>query len=255
MLFDSHAHVNDKRYEDDQHEMIMRAFESGVELIMLPGASLESSLSGVELSKKYDFIYSAVGIHPHDTKNMDDMTLEMIKGLAKNSKVKAIGEIGLDYYYDFSPRDVQKKWFEEQLLLAKELNLPVIIHDRDAHQDVMDILTKVDAFETGVVMHCYSGSKELALEYVKKGAYISFAGPVTFKNARKAKEAAAVVPLDRLLIETDSPYLTPDPFRGKRNEPEYVKFVAMAIAGIRGISFDEVANITYDNAKRIFKIE
>ncbi|MCD4669164.1 MAG: TatD family hydrolase, partial [Actinomycetia bacterium] len=122
-------------------------------------------------------------------------------------------------------------------------------------QDVMDILTKVDAFETGVVMHCYSGSKELALEYVKKGAYISFAGPVTFKNARKAKEAAAVVPLDRLLIETDSPYLTPDPFRGKRNEPEYVKFVAMAIAGIRGISFDEVANITYDNAKRIFKIE
>ena len=197
MLFDSHAHVNDKRYEDDQHEMIMRAFESGVELIMLPGASLESSLSGVELSKKYDFIYSAVGIHPHDTKNMDDMTLEMIKGLAKNSKVKAIGEIGLDYYYDFSPRDVQKKWFEEQLLLAKELNLPVIIHDRDAHQDVMNILTKVDAFETGVVMHCYSGSKELALEYVKKGAYITFAGPVTFKNARKAKEAASVVPLDR----------------------------------------------------------
>ncbi|MCK5763166.1 MAG: TatD family hydrolase, partial [Clostridiales bacterium] len=196
MLFDSHAHVNDKRYEDDQHEMIMRAFESGVELIMLPGASLESSLSGVELSKKYDFIYSAVGIHPHDTKNMDDMTLEMIKGLAKNSKVKAIGEIGLDYYYDFSPRDVQKKWFEEQLLLAKELNLPVIIHDRDAHQDVMNILTKVDAFETGVVMHCYSGSKELALEYVKKGAYITFAGPVTFKNARKAKEAASVVPLD-----------------------------------------------------------
>lgn len=255
MLFDSHAHVNDKRYEDDQHEMIMRAFESGVELIMLPGASLESSLSGVELSKKYDFIYSAVGIHPHDTKNMDEMILEMIKGLAKNLKVKAIGEIGLDYYYDFSPRDVQKKWFEEQLLLAKKLKLPVIIHDRDAHQDVMDILTKVDAFETGVVMHCYSGSKELALEYVKKGAYISFAGPVTFKNARKAKEAAAVVPLDRLLIETDSPYLTPDPFRGKRNEPEYVKFVAMAIAGIRGISFDEVANITYDNAKRIFRIE
>ncbi len=255
MLFDSHAHVNDKRYEDDRHEMIMRAFESGVELIMLPGASLESSLSGVELSKKYDFIYSAVGIHPHDTKNMDDMTLDMIKGLAKNLKVKAIGEIGLDYYYDFSPRDIQKKWFEEQLLLAKELRLPVIIHDRDAHQDVMDILTKVDAFETGVVMHCYSGSKELALEYVKKGAYISFAGPVTFKNARKAKEAAAVVPLDRLLIETDSPYLTPDPFRGKRNEPEYVRFVAMTIAGIRGISFDEVAKITYDNAKRIFKIE
>ncbi|MEA3422903.1 MAG: TatD family hydrolase [Bacillota bacterium] len=255
MLFDSHAHVNDERYKDDRHEMIMRAYESGVELIMLPGASLESSLSGVELSKEYDFIYSAVGIHPHDTKNMDEMTLKMIRGLAKNSKVKAIGEIGLDYYYDFSPRDIQKKWFEEQLLLAKELKLPVIIHDRDAHQDVMDILTKVDVFETGVVMHCYSGSKELALEYVKKGAYISFAGPITFKNARKAKEAAAVVPLDRLLIETDSPYLTPDPFRGKRNEPEHVRFVAMAIAGIRGISFDEVANITCDNAKKIFKIE
>ncbi|MCD6435748.1 MAG: TatD family hydrolase [Clostridiales bacterium] len=255
MLFDSHAHVNDEKYKDDQHEMIMRAYESGVKLIMLPSTSIETSLSAIEVSNKYDFIYSAVGIHPHDTKNMNEITLEKIKKLLENPKVKALGEIGLDYYYDFSPRDIQKKWFEEQLNLAKEFNLPVIIHDRDAHKDVMDILTKVDAFKTGVVMHCFSGSKELALEYVKKGAYISFAGPVTFKNARKAKEAAAIVPLDRVLIETDSPYLSPEPFRGKRNEPEKVRFVAMTIAGIREITFAEVAEITYNNAKRIFKIE
>ncbi|MBN2259046.1 MAG: TatD family hydrolase [Clostridiales bacterium] len=255
MLFDSHAHVNDARFDEDRHEMIMRAYENGVEMIMLPAISLESSLNGVEMTKQYEFIFAAVGVHPHEVKNMDEMTLEMIKGLAKNNKVKAVGEIGLDYFYDFSPREVQKEWFLKQLLLAKELQLPVIIHDRDAHQDVMDILCEANSFETGVIMHCYSGSKELALEYVKKGAYISLAGPVTFKNAKKAKEVAAAVPLDRLLIETDSPYLTPMPFRGKRNEPEYVKFVAMEIAGIRGIPFAEVAKATTENAKKIFGID
>lgn len=255
MLFDSHTHLNDKKFRDDQDDVIMDSYNNDIKLIMLPGASLESSISAIEIASSYDFIYAAVGIHPHDAKNMTEANLEEIKTLSKDINVKAIGEIGLDYYYNFSPIDLQKKWFEKQLILAKDLNLPVIIHDRDAHKDVIDILTKFDSFKTGVVMHCYSGSKELAMEYVKKGAYISFAGPITFKNARKSKEAASIVPLDRLLIETDSPYLSPEPFRGNRNEPKYVKFVAMTLAALKGVSFEEISTVTYNNAKKIFKIE
>ncbi len=255
MLFDSHTHVNDEKFDADQEEIILSAYNSGVNLMMLPGADLESSMSAVEIAKKYDMVYAAVGVHPHDATSMDDLTLDMIKALSKNTKVKAIGEIGLDYHYDFSPREVQKKWFRAQLMLAKQLKLPVIIHDREAHQDVFDILDEVDAYETGVIMHCFSGSAELAQEYLKRGAYISIAGPVTFKNARKSQEVARIVPMDRLLIETDAPYLTPTPFRGKRNEPKHVRLVAEKIAEIRGFDFEYVANKTYENAKRIFKID
>lgn len=255
MLFDSHTHINDEKFDVDQDEIILSAYKSGVNLMMLPGADLESSMSAVEIAKKYDMVYAAVGVHPHDASSMDDLTLDMIKSLSRNSKVKAIGEIGLDYHYDFSPREVQKKWFRAQLMLAKELKLPVIIHDREAHQDVFDILDEIDAYETGVIMHCFSGSAELALEYLKRGAYISIAGPVTFKNARKSQEVARIVPMDRLLIETDAPYLTPTPFRGKRNEPKHVRLVAEKIAEIRGFDFEYVANKTYENAKRVFKID
>lgn len=255
MLFDSHTHINDKRFDLDQEKVINDAYESGVTLMMLPGSNLESSASAVEISKKYECVYAAVGVHPHDSVEMDDLTLDMIRILAKNVKVKAIGEIGLDYYYDFSPRDIQKKWFREQLLLAKELKLPVIIHDRDAHQDVFDILKEVNAYETGVIMHCFSGSEELAKEYLKLGAYISLAGPITFKNARKVNDVAKIVPMDRLLIETDSPYLTPTPFRGKRNEPKYVRYVAEKIAEIREFDFEYVAKKTYENAKNAFNID
>ncbi len=254
MLFDSHAHINDPRFDGDRHEMIQRALEGGVKWILVPGASLESSVSGVALTKAYEFVYAAVGVHPHEAKTMDDMTLEMIRGLAKSPKVRAIGEIGLDFYYDFSPREIQRIWFKRQIQLARSLDLPVIIHDRDAHQEVFDMLVAHGAFDHGVIMHCFSGSRELALDYVKKGAYISLAGPVTFKNARKAREVALAVPLDRLLIETDSPYLTPEPFRGRRNEPDYVRFVAMAIAGIKGISFDELGEATVTNTKRALGI-
>jgi TatD DNase family protein len=254
MLFDSHAHINDTRFDGDRHEMIQRALEGGVKWILVPGASLESSVSGVALTKAYDFVYAAVGVHPHEAKTMDDMTLEMIRVLAKNPKVRAIGEIGLDFYYDFSPREIQRIWFKRQIQLARSLDLPVIIHDRDAHQEVFDLLVAQGAFDHGVIMHCFSGSRDLALDYVKKGAYISLAGPVTFKNARKAREVALAVPLDRLLIETDSPYLTPEPFRGRRNEPDYVRFVAMAIAGIKGISFDELGEATVTNTKRALGI-
>ena len=255
MLFDSHTHINDEKFDSDQEEIILAAYNSGVNLMMLPGADLKSSMSAVEIAKRYEMVYAAVGVHPHDAEAMDNLTLDMIKALSKNSKVKAIGEIGLDYHYDFSPREVQKKWFRAQLMLAKQLKLPVIIHDREAHQYVFDMLDEVDAYQTGVIMHCFSGSVELAQEYLKRGAYISIAGPVTFKNARKSQEVAMIVPMDRLLIETDAPYLTPTPFRGKRNEPKHVRLVAQKIAEIRGFDFDYVANKTYENAKRIFQID
>ncbi|OPL07501.1 MAG: hydrolase TatD [delta proteobacterium ML8_F1] len=254
MLFDSHAHINDERYKDDRHEMIMRAYEGGVRWILVPGASLESSVSGVALTREYEFVYASVGVHPHEAGTMDDMTLEMIKDLARDPKVRAIGEIGLDFHYDFSPREIQRIWFKRQIQLARSLDLPVIIHDREAHREVFDMLVAHKAFDHGVIMHCFSASKELALEYVNKGAYISLAGPVTFKNAKKAKEVALAVPLDRLLIETDSPYLTPEPFRGRRNEPDYVRFVAMTIAGIKGMTFDELGEATAENARKAFGI-
>ncbi|MCH4891073.1 TatD family deoxyribonuclease [Acidaminobacter sp. JC074] len=255
MLFDSHAHLDSHKFDGDREAVIKRIMESEVSLVLNPGADYESSINAVELSDKYDFIYAAVGVHPHEAKTLDDMMLGLIKAMARKKKVKAIGEIGLDYHYDFSPRDVQKYWFRKQLQLAKELKLPVIIHDREANQDVMDILKEENQFETGVLMHCYSGSAELARQYIKLGAYLSIAGPVTFKNARKLVEVVESVPLDRLMIETDSPYLTPHPYRGKRNESTYVKYVCEKIAEIKGISYEEVAQKTMENAKKYFNID
>lgn len=254
MLFDSHAHIDSSKFDDDREMVINRAASNGVELIMNPGADLESSINAVKLSEEYDFIYAAVGVHPHDADTMDENMLEVIKSLALKDKVKAIGEIGLDYFYDNSPRDIQKHWFKRQLELAKELKLPVIIHDRDANQDVFDILREVNSFETGVLLHCYSGSAELARQYVKLGAYISIAGPVTYKNARKTVEVVESIPLDRILIETDSPYLTPMPHRGKRNEPMYVRFVCEKIAQIKNLPYEEVEKATNENARRYFDI-
>ncbi len=255
MLFDSHAHLDSSKFDGDRDVIIKRAKESGVSYIMNPGADYESSINAVKLAEKYDFIYAAVGIHPHDAKSMDDMMLSLIKAMARKPKVKAIGEIGLDYHYDFSPRDVQQHWFRKQLQLAKELKMPVIIHDRDANQDVLDILKEENSFETGVLMHCYSGSAELARQYIKLGAYLSIAGPVTFKNARKTVEVVEAIDLDRLLIETDAPYLTPHPYRGKRNESTYVKYVCEKIAEIKGLTYEEVALQTAANAKKYFNID
>lgn len=254
-MFDSHAHLDSERFEGERDEIIVRAKEVGLTLIMNPGASYESSVKAVELSEKYDMVYAAVGVHPHDADTMDDMMLSLLKALAKKKKVKAIGEIGLDYHYDYSPRDVQKKVFIDQIRLAKSLKLPIIIHDREANDDVLRILKEEDAFETGVVMHCYSGSAELARQYVKLGAYISIAGPLTFKNNRKTIEVVETVPMDRLFIETDSPFLTPVPYRGKRNEPAHVQYVADKIAEIKGLTYKEVVEATKANACRFFGIE
>lgn len=255
MLIDSHAHLDDKRFDRDRDNIIKDLKNNGIELVVNIGADLKSSIASVSLAEKYPNIYATVGVHPHSAKDMDDSTIEILKSLAKRDKVVAIGEIGLDFYYDNSPRDVQRKWFKEQLKLAKELNLPVVIHSREAQQETFDTLKEAQDGSLRGVLHCYSGSKEMAMEYIKLGFYISIAGPVTFRNARVLREVAEAVPLDKLLVETDCPYLTPEPHRGKRNEPIYVKYVAGTIADIKGISYEELAKATNRNTKELFGIE
>lgn len=255
MIFDSHAHLDDERFDGERDRIIARAKESGIELILNPGADLNTSLRAVNLAEKYEMIYAAVGVHPHDVKDMDEDTIQVLRALSNKEKVVAIGEIGLDFYYDHSPRELQRKWFRRQIELAKEVNLPMIIHDRDAHEETFKILKEYDAGTLGCVMHCYASSVEMAREYIKMGVYISLAGPVTFNNARKTYEVAKEIPLEWLLVETDSPYLTPVPYRGKRNEPAYVKLVAEKIAEAKGITLEEVARQTTLNAKKLFKID
>jgi TatD DNase family protein len=254
MLIDSHAHLDDERFDKDRDSIIKSLKESGIELVINPGADVSSSIKAVALSEKYDNIYAAVGVHPHDVKDMDENTIELLRSFSKREKVVAIGEIGLDYYYDNSPRDIQRKMFKEQLELAKEVGLPVIIHSRDAAGDTFDILKEAQDGTLRGVLHCYSGSVEMAMDYVDMGFYISLGGPVTFKKSRVPKEVAKAVPIERLLIETDSPYLTPEPYRGKRNEPIYVRYVAGVIAELRGMTFEELASKTAENAKRLFRI-
>lgn len=256
MLIDTHAHLNDEKFMEDQEEVIKRARESSLEYIMNIGYDKDTILSTIELINKYDFIYGAIGFHPNNAHEMTDEDLAWIEELvAKHDKIRAIGEIGLDYYWDFAPIDVQKEVFRKQIRLAKKLNLPIIIHDRDAHKDICDILKEEGAKDIGGIMHSFSGSLEMAQECMEMNFYISFSGPVTFKNAKKPKGIAQEIPLERILIETDSPYLTPEPFRGKRNEPAYVRYVANTIAELRGISIEQLENTTTDNAKQIFNLK
>lgn len=254
MLIDSHVHLDDKRFEVDRHNLIESLRSNNIEMVINIGADLKTSVASVDLANKYPNVYAAVGVHPHSAKEVNTMVMEQLKDLASNNKVVAIGEIGLDFYYDNSPRDLQRKWFIEQLKLAKELDLPVIIHTRDAAQETFDILRNNQNGNVRGVLHCYSGSKEMALEYVKMGFHISLGGSVTFKNARVVREVAEVVPLDKLLIETDCPYLTPEPYRGKRNEPLYVKYVAEKLAEIKKISYEEFVKATNRNTKELFRI-
>ncbi|MBP2636746.1 MAG: ycfH [Firmicutes bacterium] len=253
MLFDSHAHLDDNRFDNDRAEVIERAKEAGIVGIVNAGATMESSARSIALAEEYDFIYAAVGIHPHDAKEASKCDYDQLAAWAVNPKVVAIGEIGLDYYYDLSPREVQQQVFIRQLDVARQCNKPFIIHDRDAHGDIMDILKKEAKGLTGV-LHCYSGSWEMAKEVLKMGFYISFAGPVTYAKDGKLKEVATNVPLDRLLVETDCPYLTPKPYRGRRNEPAYVKFTAEEVAGVRGMDFAALAEAATANTKHLFGI-
>jgi TatD DNase family protein len=252
-LFDSHAHLYDKRFDGEILEVLKRAKEAGVTGIINVGADMEASLEVVSMADKHDMLYASVGIHPHDAK---DAALEDYDKLAlwcAKPKVVAVGETGLDYYYNHSPREIQKTVFIRHLDLARQIKMPVIIHDRDAHADVLEIIKKEGKGLTGV-FHCFSGSLEMSREVVKLEFYVSFAGPVTFPNAVKLKEVAKSVPLERLLIETDCPYLAPQSYRGKRNEPAYVKTVADEIARLKGISFEEVAEASFLNTRELFGI-
>ncbi|MCL6635217.1 MAG: TatD family hydrolase [Peptococcaceae bacterium] len=254
ILFDTHAHLDDEDFGADRDQVIERARAAGVVHVVNVGYDLESSLNSVRLAEKYDLIYASVGIHPHGAAEAGPGYLEELERLAAHPRVVALGEMGLDYYRDLSPRPVQRRVFQEQLALARKLNLPVIIHDRDAHGDLLEILRKEGPGPAGGVMHCYSGSWEMARECLAMGFYISIAGPVTFPHAPKLKEVAARVPPDRLLLETDAPYLTPVPHRGRRNEPAYVFFTAEEIARLRGMKTEDLAGMCAENGRRLFRI-
>ena len=280
MFFDSHAHLNNEMSDEARAAMVKAIEDSELDYVMDIGFDLPSSKLAVDHAAKYPWCYAAVGCHPHDTDSMDDMQLALIKGLAKKKKVMAIGEIGLDFHYDHSPRDVQREWFRRQIRLANELKMPIAIHSREADQEVLDILKEEGAFSderkswfperpdtTGyvskqpgtckdarVLLHCFSGSAELGSQYVKLGATISIAGPVTYKNNRKTAGVVAELPLDFLLVETDSPYLTPEPFRGRKNDPSKVEYTARKVAEIKGLSLEEVAAKTKENAMRFYGI-
>lgn len=254
MFFDSHAHLDDEKFTDDRAEVIARAKENGVTHIVNIGADMESSARSIELTQQYDMIYATVGVHPHDAKKVIVSDYDQLAQWTRLDKVVAIGEIGLDYYYDLSPRELQREVFIRQLDVARQTHMPIVIHDRDAHGETMEILKREGKGLIGVV-HCFAGSMEMAAELIKMGWYIGCDGPVTFKNAAKLPEIMQKIPLERLLIETDSPYLTPVPYRGKRNEPAYVRFVAEHIAGLRGISIEEIAKVTTQNVCDLFKIK
>lgn len=253
-LFDTHAHLDDEQFDVDREEVIKKIKTSGISNVMEVGSDVESSKKAVSIANSHDFIYCAVGIHPESADNVSDEDYAEIERLARTEpKVKAIGEIGIDYHYDdCASREKQRACFGRQLDLATELNLPVIIHDRDSKGDVLQILREKKI--SNGVMHCFSGSPEMAQIFVKMGFMISFTGVITFKNARRALEAVKVIPLDRLMIETDSPYMAPEPHRGKRNDSSYVRYVAGKMAEIKGITADEMSRITYENGRRFFSI-
>lgn len=287
MLFDSHAHINNEMSDKDRAAMVTAIEGSDLDYVMDIGFDLASSKLAVDHASKYAWCYAAVGFHPHDAQHMDDMDLTMIRMLAKKNKVMAIGEIGLDFHYDRSPRELQREAFRKQIRLANELKMPIVIHSREADQEVMDILKEEGAFsaerkiwfpkrpdpsgyvkggdsntnaaamvdDARVLLHCFSGSAELGRQYVKLGATLSIAGPVTYKNNRKTVAVVEEIPLDFLLVETDSPYLTPEPFRGKKNNPSLVEHTAGKIADIKGISFEIVAAATRANAMRFYGIK
>ena len=254
MLFDTHIHMNDPAFDADRDELIASFPEKGVALAMNVGCSLASSYDAIALAEKFPHIYAAVGTHPDAADEVNDEVVETYRKLCKlHPKVKAIGEIGLDYYYEDIPRDIQKKAFAMQLELARELDLPVVVHERDAHDDGMTMIKQFPTVKG--VFHCYSGSAEMARQLVKMGWYIGFTGVLTFKNARKAVETAQAIPLDRIVIETDCPFMSPEPFRGKRNDPTRVYRMAEALAQIRGISVEEAEAATFENGKRLYRIE
>ena len=252
MYFDTHAHYDDGAFDADREALLAAVNEAGVELVLDPGCDVDSSAAAVALAERFGFIYAAVGLHPEELGRMDGGSLEKIRALAAHPKCVAIGEIGLDYYWDDSRKDEQKRLLTCQLELALELDKPVIIHDRDAHADCFDIVSRYSALRG--VFHCYSGSAEMARELLKRGWYLGFDGPVTYKNARRAIEVLEVCPVERILIETDSPYLSPVPMRGKRNDSRNLRYIAAKIAEVKGMTPEAVAAATLENGKALFGI-
>jgi TatD DNase family protein len=252
MIFDTHAHYDDEQFDTDREELLLSMYENNVGTIINVGASLAGCRRSVELADKYDFMYAAVGVHPDEVGELNEETFAWLRETAmSHPKVVAIGEIGLDYHWDVEPRDIQKKWFIRQMELARELNLPICVHSRDAAKETFDLIAEYGKDLSGVI-HCYSYSPEMAMEYVKLGYHIGLGGVVTFKNAKKAKETAIAIPLEKLLLETDAPYMAPTPHRGTRNNSIYIDYVAAEIAALRGIPKEEVIARTEENARKLF---
>jgi TatD DNase family protein len=257
MLIDSHAHIQGKEYAGDTEAVITRAREAGVEVIIAVGGAgdMSSNTEAIALASSYANVYATVGMHPHDAKDVGDEELRKLKELTARPKVVAVGETGLDYYYSHSPHDVQRRVFAQFIHMARETGLPLVVHERDASKDAAELLHSEGVGNIRGVIHCFTGNYEAACTYLDFGFYLSFTGIITFKNAEALRDVVRKVPLDRMLVETDSPYLTPMPHRGKRNEPAYVRFVAETIAKIKGVTVDEVAKITSDNTIALFGIQ
>lgn len=255
MIFETHAHYDDGAFDEDRDVLLASMPQNNIKYIVNVGASLNSTAASIALAEKYPYVYAAAGVHPNETAELNEDNFKWLREQCNHKKVVAIGEIGLDYYWDEPEHDIQKKWFVRQLKLAKEIKKPVIIHSRDAAKDTYDIMVQEKADEIGGVVHCYSYSAEMALDYVKMGFYIGVGGVVTFKNGKKMKEVVDAVPIDKILLETDSPYLSPEPNRGKRNSSLNLSYVADAIAEIKGISPQEVIDITYENAIKMYAIK
>lgn len=255
-MFDTHAHYDDRKFEKDREDIIYTAHNSGVNYILNVSVDMSSANRSIELANKYNFMYAAIGIHPHEVCKAQKPDIERLYHLAQsNSKVVAIGEIGLDYHYNYSPKQQQIKWFSEQIELAKRINLPIIVHNREAHNDTLEIIKNHGARDCGGVFHCYSGSREMLRTIMNNNMYVSVGGPITFKNARKLVDVVKFIPLDRLLVETDCPYLAPEPFRGKRNDSSLLKFIIEKIAEIRGVSIEKAIELTTENARTLFGIK
>ena len=253
MLFDTHAHLNDPAFDADRETLMAGLEEKGISFVMNAGCSLQSSKDIIKMAEAYPWLYASVGSHPDSADEVNEEVIDTYRKLCRHEKVKAIGEIGLDYYYEDIPREIQKKAFRMQMELARELDLPVIVHEREAHDDGMRIVKEFPTVKG--VFHCYSGSAEMARQLVNMGWYIGFTGVLTFKNARKAVETAASIPLDRIVIETDCPFMAPEPYRGKRNDPGMLPKMAEKLAEIRGISYEEAVKATTKNAKRLYRLD
>jgi len=255
MLIDSHAHLELPEFARDLDEVIRRAKESGVEYLFTVGTEERDWKRAIEIAHSHPSIYAVLGVHPHHAKEIDDRTYPVLKELCRSEKVKACGEIGLDFYRDLSPRDLQLRRFREQIALAKELDLPIVVHDRDAHRETLEVLKSEKAEECGGILHCFSGDFEMAMQCIEMGFYISIPGTVTFKNAEKFQEVVKRLPLESLLVETDAPFLAPVPFRGKRNEPSHIRYTAQKVADLKGVSFETIAEVTTKNARRVYRLD